>query len=58
MRIGLLPPWETCGDSLSVSAATPGMRPRSAAAAHVRLIETDVTQSAIYGGSHVDLDHQ
>lgn len=59
MRIGLLPPLEISGGTSGASAGTPGLlRPRPAATAPIRLFETDVTQPAIYGGNHVDLDHQ
>lgn len=58
MRIGLLPPLVMSGGPSGVSAETPGPRPRPTPITRPRLITSDVSQPAIFGGSHVDFDHQ
>ena len=57
MRIGLLP---TIGVSCGHSNTSPGAvapRPRVIALSPTFLSVTDASESAIYGSSHVDLDH-
>lgn len=57
MRIGLSP-LEGFGGPLGASAGTPGPQCRPKTASPIRLSEADVTPPAIFGGCHVDFDHQ
>jgi hypothetical protein len=57
MRIGLLPLLAmSCGHP-NVSAGAPRPQPRPTSTTPIRLIETNLTQPAMRGGDHVDLDH-
>lgn len=58
MKIGLLPPLELGGGPSAVSAGTTGPGLIAVTPLRASVSESDVTQSAIYGGSYVDFDHQ
>jgi hypothetical protein len=58
MRIGLLPRLEMGGGPLGAFAEAPGPRRRPTPITHTRLMKSDVSQPATFGGTHVDFDHQ
>jgi hypothetical protein len=52
-------PGPNSSKSLTAAAtAAPRPQPQPTSTSPIRLIETNVTQPATLGGSHVDLDHQ
>jgi hypothetical protein len=57
MMIGLLPALDTGDDASAASTAIRGPQRRPVTTSPTLLVEMDGTEPAIYGGSHVDIDH-